>query len=320
VELARATGRKLLANPAYDPFATLRPELEHADVRFVNLEGPLSDQRGETMSPRNSLIFTGPPVGAEALARARITLVSTANNHAWDYGRSGLLETIANLDRAGVAHAGTGATLDAARAPTVVEVSGWRIGLVAVTDVFNFGPLAGHEAAEYLARADPAAVAASVATARARGADVVVVSVHVGDEYVEQPLVRTRALMHAMVDAGADVVAGHHPHVAQGAEWYAGKPIFYSLGNVLMQMHSDHPATGYGYFARVTFEAGGAAHVDACPHRILGLSAIPLADDPHAGALEGYFFAHLRDLDRLIGPSGARVGSPGPDGCADLTP
>jgi poly-gamma-glutamate synthesis protein (capsule biosynthesis protein) len=320
VELARATGRKLLADPSYDPFATLRSFFARADVRFVNLEGPLSDQHGVTMSPTNPLIFTGPPSGAEALARAGISVVSTANNHAWDYGRAALLETLANLDRAGVAHAGTGATLAAAWAPALVQAGGWRIGFVAVTDVFNFGPLVEHEARDYLARAEPQAVARAIAAARAAGADVVVVSHHGGDEYADQPLARTRSLFHAYVDAGADLVVGHHPHVVQGVEWYAGKPVLYSLGNVLMQMHSAHPWTGFGFFARVTFTRDGSTKLEACPHRILGLAAIPLAEDPHAAALEGVFFAHLREVDSWLGGGAARVGEAGSDGCAELTP
>jgi poly-gamma-glutamate synthesis protein (capsule biosynthesis protein) len=324
VELARATGRRLLRDPSYDPFSTLRSFLSRADVRFVNLEGPLSEQNGETMSPRNSLIFTGPPSGADALARASISVVSTANNHAWDYGRDGLLQTLANLDRVGIAHAGSGATHDAAAAPAFVESRGWRVAFVAVTDVFNFGPLAAHKARDYVASADPAAVARSIASAREHGADVVVVSHHGGDEYADQPMARARELLHGYIDAGADIVVGHHPHVVQGVEWYAGKPIFYSLGNVLMQMHSLHPWTGFGFFARVTFrhdtDAPRAVQVEACPHRILGLAAIPLDDDPQATALEGVFFAHLREVDSWFGKTAARVGPAGADGCRALSP
>jgi hypothetical protein len=113
----------------------------------------------------------------------------------------------------------------------------------------------------------------------------------------------------------------------QGVEWYAGKPIFYSLGNVLMQMHSSHPWTGFGFFARVTFGDAGPggretalAKVEACPHRILGLAAIPLADDPQAIALEGVFFSHLKDIGGWLGKGATRFGEMGADGCRELTP
>jgi poly-gamma-glutamate synthesis protein (capsule biosynthesis protein) len=207
----------------------------------------------------------------------------------------------------------------------MVVAQGWRVGLVAVTDVFNFGPLEQSAARGYIARADAKAVADAVAAARAQKADVVIVSVHGGEEYADQPPARTRALLHAFVDAGADVVVGHHPHVVQGVEWYSGRPIFYSLGNALMQMHRDHEWTGFGLFARVTFSRDGrnlgwAPRVEACPHRIRGLQAIPLAQDPNAVPLERLFFGHLRTLQRLIGPTAALVQDPDPDGCGQLPP
>jgi poly-gamma-glutamate synthesis protein (capsule biosynthesis protein) len=168
--MARAMGKILLKDPAHDPFATVAPLLASADVRFANLEGPLSDQHGETMSPQNPLIFTGPPAGADALARAGFTIVSTANNHAWDYGKRGLVETLENLDRVGVLHAGTGRTREEAYRHVVVERRGMRLAFVAVTDIFNHGALKGHDAEESLARADAREGDRGRAARRGRGA------------------------------------------------------------------------------------------------------------------------------------------------------
>jgi poly-gamma-glutamate capsule biosynthesis protein CapA/YwtB (metallophosphatase superfamily) len=308
-------GKVLLRDPTHDPFAPFAALFATADLRFVNLEGPLSEQHGETMSPVNPLIFTGPPVGADALARGHVTFVSTANNHAWDYGKRGLFATIDNLDRVGVAHAGTGRTRDDARRAVVVEKNGVRLAILAVTDVFNFGPLAGHEADEHLARADPVALAESIASLWSRGdVDLVVVSYHGGDEYNDAPLARARSVLHAVVDAGADAVLGHHPHVIQAMEWYRGRPILYSMGNMLMQMHRDHPWTGYGYLARLTFAPGAPVKLEACPFRIVGLEARPFVGDPQRAAYEGVFFAHLREVSSHVAP--LVVGPPGPDGCA----
>ena len=117
VNFGRECGQAILANPTYDPFQFVEPLWRDSDITFVNLESQLSDQKGETQSPKNRLIFTGPPGGADVLARAGIDVVSTANNHAWDYGRSALFETLDNLARAGVANVGTGKTFDAAYAP-----------------------------------------------------------------------------------------------------------------------------------------------------------------------------------------------------------
>ncbi len=315
IEMARVMGQTLLRDPTHNPFTTVSALLASADIRFANLEGPLSDQKGETMSPNNHLIFTGPPVGADALARGGFTIVSTANNHAWDYGKRALVETIENLDRVGVFHAGTGRTRADARRHVVVERRGLRVAFVAVTDVFNHGPLASHEADEYVARADPPVLAESIAAAR-KDADVVVVSYHGGDEYNDAPLTRARTVLHGAIDAGADVVLGHHPHVIQAVEWYANKPILYSMGNLLMQMHKDHPWTGYGFFARITLARGEPATLDVCPYRILGLVPLPFAGDASRAAFEGVFFAHLRDVSARVAP--IAVAAAGDDGCAAI--
>src|SRR5438477_517232 len=106
VNFGRECGQAILKDVTYDPFAGLNTAWTSADVRFVNLESQLSDQHGLTQSPLHRLIFTGPPGGADVLAQAHVSLVSTANNHAWDYGKGALLETIENLERAQVPFAG----------------------------------------------------------------------------------------------------------------------------------------------------------------------------------------------------------------------
>ena len=320
VEMARAMGRKLLREPAFDPFTPVAALLASADVRFANLEGPLSDQGGETMSPSNMLIFTGPPAGADALARGGISVVSTANNHAWDYGERGLDETIANLDRAGVRHAGTGATLEEAWKPAVVEAAGRRVAFVAATDVWNFGPLAEHPASTHVAGADADAIGRAVRAALALpGVDAAIASVHGGYEYVDTPSPRMQALAHAAIDAGASAFVGHHPHVVQGVEWYKGRPVFYSLGNLLMQMVVGHEWSGWGFFARFVVEPDGAvSRAEACPYHILGLAPLPLTGGPDAAALQGVFFAHLRAVSAGLGH--VKVEPPADDGCARIDP
>jgi poly-gamma-glutamate synthesis protein (capsule biosynthesis protein) len=312
VELGRAMGKRLLRDPFHAPFASVSPLLEQADVRFVNLEGPLSDQKGETMSPSNMLVFTGPPSGADALARAGITVVSTANNHAWDYGKNAALETLAHLDRVGVAHTGTGPTLDDAWRPALMEAHGVRIAVFAVTDIWNQGPLEGHEGRNFVAQADLPRLADAIKTVRTQ-VDAVLVSYHGGVEYQDMPTPRTRAFLSGAIDAGADAVIGHHPHVIQGIAWHGERPILYSLGNLLMQMHRDHPWTGFGFFARLTFVRGVAPDLAICPYRIHGLVPLLLVRDENREALERVFFAHLRALS-----PGVEFGSSDPSGCSTV--
>lgn len=318
VELGRAMGQRLLREPELEPLRTLAPLLASGEERFVNVESPLSEQGGVTMSRDNPLVFVGPPVGADALARARITVVSTANNHAWDFGRRAFVETLENLDRVGVRHVGTGRSREEARRHVIVEHEGYRIAFLAVTDAWNQGPLAEHVARDLVAEAEglPEQVAA---LRRDPSIDAILVSYHGGDEYQDGPMLRTRRLLHATIDAGADAVLGHHVHVVQGIEWRRGRPILYSMGNLLMQAHRKVPATAYGYLARLTLERGAAPRLEVCPFHIVGLTPTRFVDAREREALERIFFTRLRRVSWLVDER-LHLGPTGDDGCALVAP
>jgi poly-gamma-glutamate capsule biosynthesis protein CapA/YwtB (metallophosphatase superfamily) len=319
VSFGRALGDTLLADPTYDFFAPTAAMLDAADVRFVNLESQLSDQGGRTVHPDNRLIFTGPPSGADALARGRVDLVSLANNHAWDFGKAAFLETLEHLERAGVGYVGAGRTRDRAYGPVIIDRAGFRLAFLAVTDIWNQGSLAAHEASEHVAQAKHETLVEAVRLLRASNrADAIVVSYHGGEEYFDAPLQRQRDLLRATIDAGADAVLGHHPHVVQGVEWRGGRPIFYSLGNYLMRMTSSEPMTGLGFLARLRFERGAAPEVEACPYRIVGIDAIPVAAMGDAKVHERMFARHIDSISRAFG--GVEVGPIGGGGCARMGP
>ncbi len=314
----RIVGQVLLAKPETDVFAAVQPWLDAADLRFGNLECQLSDQKGVTVHPENRLVFTGPPSGADALARARFDIVSLANNHMWDFGKGALWETFANLERVKIDYVGAGRDRDRAYGPVIVERDGYRLAFVAVTDIWNMGPLGSHPAREFVARADPELVREAVAPlAKDDRIDHVIVSYHGGSEYMEEPTLPTRKVIHAAVDAGADLVIGHHPHVAQGVSWYGGKPVLYSLGNFTMGMNGEHPWSQYGYLARITFERGKVPAVEMCPFMIDYFTPKPLAMPGHEG-LEKHFFRKVRSLSKRV--AGSTIPDPGDDGCARVTP
>jgi poly-gamma-glutamate capsule biosynthesis protein CapA/YwtB (metallophosphatase superfamily) len=323
VSFGRLRGNRLLREPGRDDFAPVRKLLDAADLRFVNLESTISDQ-GETQSPINQLVFTAPPLAADALARANIDIVSLANNHAWDYGRDALFETFRRLDAAGVAYVGAGKSRREAYAPRIVEANGQRIAFVAVTDIWNqeFEP---HPGKEYVADAVTEPLVAAVKQARAMpGVDRVVVSHHGGYEYVDQPHEATRALLRASIDAGADAVLGHHPHVVQRVAFHRGRPILYSLGNFLMRMVTGKPWTEFGMLARLTFAPGREVTVTLCPYHVDGFDPLPFVGDEKRAFYERVFrftFDRLQRAGATIDPpSGAELGPFGDDGCATIRP
>jgi len=208
------------------------------------------------------------PAHLAALARANIGMLSMAGNHIADCGAIGIADTIAELDRLGIAHAGADANLALARRPAVVARQGRRIALLSYNCV---GPeiswatesRAGSAHVNVLAAdggpsrpqaelvaADPGSVAqmqADIAAARLE-ADVIVVALHKGITHRPAALAPyERPLAHAAIEAGADIVVGHHAHIARGIEFHRGRPIFHGLGNGCVVTHAltpaqDHPA------------------------------------------------------------------------------
>jgi poly-gamma-glutamate synthesis protein (capsule biosynthesis protein) len=314
ISFGRETGQVLLRKPHYDFFSAIEPWLQSAEVRVANLESQLTDRNGETQSPELELVFAGPPSGADALSRAGFDVVSLANNHAWDYGKKGFLETLEHLERVGVAYVGAGRDRKQAYAPVMVERAGVRVALLAVTDIWNQGALRTHKGAEHVAGPDRATLVATVQALRADEAvDAIVVQHHGGCEFVERPLQRTRELARAAIDAGADAVIGHHPHVVQGIEWYRDRPIVYSLGNLMMRLREGRPREGTGMLARLQVGEGKTPVLWACPYRIDDLRMRPFAMLKNGKGQERGFYAHLEKISASWG--GISLWEQEVDGC-----
>jgi poly-gamma-glutamate capsule biosynthesis protein CapA/YwtB (metallophosphatase superfamily) len=227
VNLGRETGQEILKGDTLYPFAYVTDTLAAFDLVFANLECTLSDQNGETQSPKNNLIFTGPPAGAVTLKRAGIQVVSTANNHALDYGIGANRETARYLSDAGVQFAGTSVGGRPLYEPVRLELKGIRFAVFACTDVMNITDPVWRK---YVAAADTAEVLPHIRALR-DSVDFILISYHGGEEYSDGPSRRTQEFARSAVAAGADLVVGHHPHVAQGIEQVGNRLIVYSLGN-----------------------------------------------------------------------------------------
>jgi len=228
INLGRTTGKKILGGDNNYAFEYLNEFLQKYDITFGNLESQLADLGGETQSPTNEYTFAGPPAGADGLKEAGFDIVSTANNHMWDYGKTALFETMDNLDRVGVKFVGSNKETDKLYQPTIIEVNGKKVAFLAVTMLLNGYEKSG--AVDYVATADTAKLLPAIATAKTQ-ADFIIVSMHGGVEYRATPTTEQKDLAHQIIDAGANIVIGHHTHTAEGVEEYKSGLIFYSLGN-----------------------------------------------------------------------------------------
>ncbi|MFS8498570.1 MAG: CapA family protein [Micromonosporaceae bacterium] len=223
------TGR-LLADPA-TAFGPVAEVLSAADVAMVNLETAVTT--GGTPEPK-TFHFRAPPAAFEAVRAAGVDVVSLANNHALDYGREGLADTLAAAADAGIAVVGAGENAAAAYRPWTVEVRGVRIAYLGFSQVYELWE-------SWRATDDRPGIAYAMDTPRAlaavraaRGdADVVVVYMHWGQEGNPCPVPEMSSFAGELADAGADLVVGTHAHLLLGDGWLGETYVHYGLGNFL---------------------------------------------------------------------------------------
>jgi poly-gamma-glutamate synthesis protein (capsule biosynthesis protein) len=227
-------------------FSDVADVFHSADFGFVNMETPVAPDHSKGSKP---FMFDAPIALPQALKAIGIKIVSFANNHVMDQGWPGFTETREHLRETGLLFAGSGDTVAQQWQPVITEANGIKVGWLGMTrwlngnrnpdkddqSHVNFFPYAGESGGA--PGADEAQVLAAVKAARAQ-CDFLVISVHWGIEYATAPRPEDVDLAHKMLDAGASVVVGHHPHVLQPVETYRtadgrNTVIFYSLGNFL---------------------------------------------------------------------------------------
>jgi poly-gamma-glutamate capsule biosynthesis protein CapA/YwtB (metallophosphatase superfamily) len=237
-----------------NPLDGLGGTLRAADVAIVNLETAVGTSG--TPAPKQ-FAFQAPATLLDALAAAGVDVVTLANNHALDYGVDGLLETIDRAEAAGLEVVGAGRDASEAYAPHYVDVEGRRVGIVGLTRVFPVPEWAASSDRPGMASAYepglPLAIAA-IEEAR-RESDWVVVTVHWGQERAPCPDDVQTQLARTFVDAGADVVAGHHPHVLQGVQRVDDAVVAYSLGNFVWYASTEESRTTGVFTVELTEDA-----------------------------------------------------------------
>ncbi len=227
-EVAATSKRK---GDCHYPFLKTADLLNRSDLTFVNLECPVSDQG------RQINIFRAEPRFLESLLYAGIDLVSLANNHIMDYGTVAMVDTMKRLKEKGIQYIGAGMDIHEARKGCILTISGVKIAFLAYTELgpgFTYTRVPQHWAATSrlpgVAAAQEEYIREDVERVK-KEADVVVLSMHWGKEYHHYPTKQQIILGRAALEAGADLVIGHHPHVIQGVEFGSKGIIAYSLGN-----------------------------------------------------------------------------------------
>lgn len=261
IMLSRGVAREMKkAGNNHLPFARIKPYLQ-GDIVLGNLEGPITP--GPEVEVPEMRLRADP--GTEAVLRdAGFNLLTLANNHLSDFGPQGIRDTRQRLTQAGIGCTGAGLTARQAWEPYFVQVKGVRLAFLAFTDPelvpAGYGP---EQEQPGPALFSPDKAAAAIRAARPK-ADFIVVSLHGGREYAAEPDEAQIQAARRAIDAGADLVLGHHPHVVQRVERYRGRYILYSLGNfVFDQWWSE--ATRKSVVARILIGKGGLEKLEFLP-------------------------------------------------------
>jgi poly-gamma-glutamate capsule biosynthesis protein CapA/YwtB (metallophosphatase superfamily) len=227
------------------PYLKVYDVLKNADVTFANLETPLTDNCEPT---QEGMIFCGNAKNVEGLILSGIDIVSLANNHAGNYGQSGVDGTKKLLNDNGILVTGIGGT-------EIINIRGIKFAFLGYNDISSPQPGTSN--------ADEEEIKSDILEAR-KQADIIVVTCHWGTEYKNQPDERQKYLGHLIIDAGADLVIGNHPHWIQPVEFYKGKLITYAHGNFIFDQEWSLE-TKQGVVGKYTFYDNQLVDVEYLP-------------------------------------------------------
>jgi poly-gamma-glutamate synthesis protein (capsule biosynthesis protein) len=254
-----------------DPFEAFAAILARADYVIGNLECVIATGGEKVDKPFN---FRAHPRCIPVLKR-HFDAVSLANNHSGDYGKDALVECFQLLKDGEVPYFGAGNNVKEAHQPLLIEPGGLRIAVLGYNEFNPRSFTAGPDAPGCAWSEDDLVVADIKAARKEHKADLVIPFMHWGREYREATD-RQRQFARTMIDAGADVVVGAHPHVTQGAEEHGGKPIVYSLGHFCFNGF-ERPASFIGWALRLTLDKQGVVAWDTVLAR-LDEQGIPVPD------------------------------------------
>jgi len=211
------------------PFLKIADDLKGAELLFGNLEGPISDKGNKVGSIYS---FRNNPKVIEGLKFAGFNVISLANNHAFDYGREALEDTLLRLKDANIDYIGAGFDESEAYSPILKEIKDTKIAFLAYTNLGpeNWKATGNNSGIAWISEDNFEKIREEIKKAK-ENCDILIISLHAGEEYQTAPTQFQIDFAKMAIDSGADIVIGHHPHVVQSNEVYNGGYIFYSMGN-----------------------------------------------------------------------------------------
>jgi poly-gamma-glutamate synthesis protein (capsule biosynthesis protein) len=231
------------------PLLPIKDLLSSTDFNFANLESPFSST--DSFDAGRTFNFNAPKANVALLTQNNFKVVSTANNHAFDQGKDGIITTINTLNNNSVLPVGTATSTADAWQPKILNIKGVKIAFIAVSYGINAGAGSGNN---YLAEIGQDKYLKTAIDQAKQEANFVIVSMHAGTEYTSTPNTQQTTFAHLAIDDGADMVIGAHPHWVQSIEKYNGKYIFYSLGNFVFDQDWSKE-TSEGLTIKVTLTA-----------------------------------------------------------------
>lgn len=275
VMLSRHVNDKVEKNADYSwPFLKIADFLSSADLTIINLESPFLESKNYFV-PTGSFMFKANPKTISGLIESGVDLVALANNHIMNQGVKGLKNTQEALSSAGIKAIGAGDNEETAHKAAIFIAENKKFGFLDYAYPEDDSVATAKRPG--IANMDIKKMATDIKNLRTE-ADVIIVMMHAGEEYTTKPNKQQVAFAHAAIENGADLVIGHHPHWPQIWENYLGKPIIYSLGNLVFdQMWSLE--TSQGLIARLSWKDNNWEKIELIPIKIRDYGQAEIMED-----------------------------------------
>ncbi|OGB97772.1 hypothetical protein A3F06_03055 [candidate division TM6 bacterium RIFCSPHIGHO2_12_FULL_36_22] len=216
-------------DPKY-PWGNVLPILQKNDINIINLETTMTIS--EDLVPK-VFNFKSDPKNVQVLKEGNVDIVNLANNHIFDFGVRGLLETISVLDNAGIKHVGAGKDIKAAQKAVIIEKNGIKIGVIGFTDNEpSWKATDDKPGTNYVHIGDIALIKEAIKPVR-EIVDILIITIHWGPNMRQAPTETYRDFAHEIIDAGVDIIHGQSAHIFQGIERYKNKLILYDTGDFI---------------------------------------------------------------------------------------